>query len=225
MPETLPLGLLSIGLACLAFWLYWKLRVKFSRRGNVQRDNIRIVTITGPSGAGKTTIVGELLKRHPKWKMVISLTSRGPRESDLPGEYECDVIKESFFWRDRKGEFIWMVSDHGNMYGMLLADIDEALDSEHPSLMQILSESVGQLRSYASGKVLSFFISPPNEEELRRRFAKRGDSSEQIERRTADCKKWEEEAMSSDIPYEFVRNDGTVEEAVEQVEAIIRAHI
>lgn len=41
---------------------------------------IRIVTFTGPSGAGKGTIVAGLLKKHPDWGLVVSLTSRGPRE-------------------------------------------------------------------------------------------------------------------------------------------------
>ena len=181
----------------------------------------KIVTFTGPSGVGKTTIVGELLKRRPRWKMVLSLTSRKSRDSDLPGEYKCNVAKEEFFRRNRRSEFLWMVSAHGNVYGTLLADVREALNFKYLSLMQILPESVKHLRSYASDKVLSVFVLPPGEEELKRRLEKRGESSEQIDRRIADCKKWEEEARFSDIHYEFVRNDRTIDEVVEEVERVI----
>lgn len=187
------------------------------------RQDVRIITITGPSGVGKTTIVGELLKKSPNWKLIVSLTSRGPRSSDLPGEYRCEVPLDEFLWRDRRGEFIWTENVHGNTYGTLLADIANALKSENLSVMQIVPDSVKQLRVYAPGRVLSFFIFPPGEEELRRRLAGPGrkEFPEEIERRIADCKKWEKEALSSGIPYEFVRNDTTVADAVERVEDII----
>lgn len=182
---------------------------------------IKIITFTGPSGVGKTAIVGELLKKHSEWKIVLSLTSRESRESDLAGEYKCDVIKEEFFWRDRTGEFIWMASVHGNMYGTLLDEIRKALNSKCPSLIQISPDSVKQLRAHAPGKILSIFILPPSGNELRRRLDKIGKSPEEINRKITDCKRWEKEAVCSSIPYQFVTNDSTISEAVEQVENII----
>jgi len=89
--------------------------------------------------------------------------------------------------------------------------------------MNLLPVSVPKIRNYASGQVLSVFILPPGKEELRRRLQSRGESPEQIDRRMADCKKWEEEAIFSYIPYEFVRNEGTVAEAVEKMEQIIES--
>ena len=210
-----------VSLFLVCFWtvvLFWFWFSGLKRK-------IKIITFTGPSGAGKTTIVGELLKKHPEWKMVISLASRNPRDSDLPGEYRCLVRMDEFLWRDRRGEFIWIVSSHGYHFGTLLADVRKALDSGKLSMMQILPESVKQLRAYAPDEVLSIFILPSSEEELRRRLEKRGDSPEQIKRRITDCRNWEEEARASDIPYEFVRNDGTVAEAVERVEEIIQRYI
>lgn len=220
MPDGVLLGLLSIAISFFIFWLYCTLRIKF-----FGRQRIRIITFTGPSGAGKTTIVGELLKKHLEWKIVISLTSRNPRDSDLPGEYRCLVRMDEFLWRDRRGEFIWIVSPHGYHYGTLLADVRKALDSKKPSMMQITPEAVKKMLAYAPGEALLIFVLPPGEGELRRRLEKRGDSLEQIERRIADCRKWEEEAKSSNIPYKFVRNDGTVAEAVERVEDVIELYV
>ena len=88
--------------------------------------------------------------------------------------------------------------------------------------MQITSDSVKRLRAHAPGKVLSVFILPPGEKELRRRLWERGHLSEEIDRRIADCVEWEKEAKESWIPYEFIRNDGTVAEAINELERIIK---
>ena len=216
---TLP-GLFLVTVSGLALFAYWALRIKFYKL-----PHIRIVTFTGPSGSGKTTIVGELLKLHPDWKMIISLTSRNPRESDLPGEYQCRVRLHEFLRRGRKGEFLWMVSPHGYHYGTLLADVQKALASDGPWLMNITPEAVKKLHDLYPGQVLSFFILPPGEEELRKRLENRGEPPEAVEKRIADCRKWEEEARASGLTYQFVTNDGTVAEAVEKVDAIIKSRI
>lgn len=211
------MGLKLVFVLLVVFWgsvLVWYWLSGFWRK-------IKIVTITGPSGAGKTTIVGELLKKHPEWKMVLSLTSRESRDSDLPGEYKCNLSVKHLYQLLKDRQAIWLENEHGNVYVALFKNVDEARFERTLSFMQILHRSVVKLHSCVPREVLSIFIIPPREEELRRRFEKRGDSPEQIERRLADCKKWEEEARSSRIPYEFVRNDGTVVEAVEQVEQVI----
>lgn len=215
MPDNFSIGLLSMGLACFAFWLYWSIRIKLSGQ-----KKICIVTLTGPSGAGKTTIVGKLLEMDPGQAMIKSRTSREIRSSDLPGEYECNVPPKKFL--QRRKEFLWVESAHGNLYGTLRADVDQVLRVATLSFMQLLPKTVKDIRAYAPGRVLSVFILPPNEEELRRRLKARGDSPEAIERRISDCKKWEEDARRSDIPYEFVRNDGTIEETVRRVEQVIK---
>ena len=191
-----------------------------------ENKRVKIIIITGPSGAGKTTIVGELIKRHPEWGMVLSRTSRAPRENkDLPGEYQCNVSKKRFLrWR-KEGRDLWMVSEHGNMYATLKDDVDGAFAAKVVLFMQLLPDSVPKILDYVPDRVKPIFIVPPDEEELRRRLAKRGESPEQIERRIADCKNWEEEARESGIPYKFIRNDGTIAEAVEKVERIIDQNI
>lgn len=180
-------------------------------------SDIKIITFSGPSGSGKTTIVGRLLRLNPKWKLIVSHTTRAPRSSDLPGEYRCKVSKREFSRREKRREFIWTVSVHDNKYGTLFESIDQALRKDHASVMLLTPDSIPLLLKYIPGKALSFFILPPPEEALRERLKLRGETFEAIERRIADCKKWAEEAKSSGIPYVFIDNSGAVDEAVQQV--------
>ncbi|MEK7516294.1 MAG: hypothetical protein AAB562_01730 [Patescibacteria group bacterium] len=177
----------------------------------------KIITVTGPSGVGKTTIVCELFAAKPELAFVVSLTSRAPRDSDLPGEYRCSVAEDEFARRSANGEFLWTVDAHGNTYGTLVASVDEALEREQPSLMILVPDRVEFIRRRAPDQVLSFFIVPPQETILRERLARRGESPEVIERRIADCKAWTDDARSSHIPYTFIGNDGSVGDAVRQL--------
>ena len=184
-----------------------------ARKRKPLRASMKIITITGPSGSGKTVIAGELLKRVSNLRLVVSNTTRKPRDSDLAGEYRHNVDPKEF---ERKQDFIWIVSAHGNTYGTRFDSLNEALRAEHISLMIIVPESVQALLDYAPGRILPFYILPPKEQALRERLKLRGDDEKTIERRVGDCKKWNEEAKTSGIPYIFIRNDAALEKAVAQ---------
>lgn len=186
---------------------------------------IRIITFTGPSGAGKTTIVRELLKRHPGLKMVLSITSRLSRETDLPGEYMAGVPKSKMYRLEQLGEFIWVARIHGNVMATRWDDVNSALSRRNGlSVMQLTPEAVRKLRDYAAGRVLSFFVMPPKEADLRERLSKRGEAPADINVRILDCRKWVREAANSNVPYHFISNGGSIEEAVARVEEILRKH-
>ena len=174
----------------------------------------QIITLTGPSGAGKSTIVKELLKQRPEWKLIVSVTTREKRESDLPGEYDY-VSEDKFKYIKENGKFIWTAEPHGKRYGTMYESIDSALVSPQKSLMILEPASVSALFNYTK-QVAPFYIYAPSEDELEKRLVLRGDAKESIERRISDCRSWDKLAKESAVNYTYILNRN-VADAVENI--------
>ena len=181
-------------------------------------SDIKILTFAGASGSGKTTIVKELLSRNPSWKCSPSLTSREKRSSDVENEHTYGILRKDLQEKERQGELLWLVEAHGNLFATSKEDVDAALKDPYVSLSILKPECIASLKEYAGQGVLSFYILSPREDILRKRLEERGGhTTEQIDERILECKKWDEDAKSSGIPYTFITNDGTPDELVGQV--------
>lgn len=184
-------------------------------------NRLRIITFTGPSGSGKTTIITELFVNKPELRFLPSYTTRKPRGSDFPSEF-CYVSKKEFESLKDDNKFIWSVEVHGNSYGTLFESIDNV---QTMSVMTLVPKATAQLFEYLKGNIIPFFILPPSEAILRERLLKRGEDKETIEKRIKDCVEWEEKAKKSLIPYIYITNETTVDDAVIQVENYIDKEI
>lgn len=181
----------------------------------------QILTFTGASGAGKTTMVKELLK-SPQFSLVPSITTRNSRLSDLLGEYEY-ITDTEFDWLKCWDAFVWDVSFGGNKYGTKYESINEALRSSLYSVMILVPHAVKELRNYVGVEaVTSFYIHSPEDAVLHSRLEQRGEMSDSIDRRLKESKGWDELAERSGIPYIFITNNGTIEEAVEKVKGYLK---
>jgi len=189
-----------------------------------------IITISGASGAGKTTIEKSLLNKLNNAEVVVSITTRDRRENDNPNEYKY-ISKLWFRLLDKLGSFLWTVNIHGNWYGTLKSSVKKALKQyDKISLMILVPDRVKNLLDYARERgseefVLSFYILSPSSEILKKRLQDRGDSEFEIAKRIKDCEKWDAEALASDLPYIFVRNDDEVENTVENIISYINEWI
>lgn len=172
-----------------------------------------IVTLTGRSGAGKGRIAKRLMELCPDISLVVSLTTRGPKPSDLPGEYRHNVPLEEF--ELRRNEFLWVTEVvHGNRYGTLRRSVDEALESRDFRLMTLVPSATETLWSYAVAQrhirippIFAYYVLGPSENEIRRRLVDRGDNTSSIEKRIVECRGWDQEARKSLQPrYRFVEN-------------------
>lgn len=168
-----------------------------------------ILSITGPSGVGKTTLMHNLLSALPNAKPLMSYTTRAPRPSDERGEYSY-VTGEEFEAMEKAGEFLWTASAYVNRYGTRKADVDAALGANEELHMPVLVLSaVKKLHEYANETgtikdLRSFYIRIENEAELRSRFKERGDKPEEAEARIQECKSWNEEAKNLGVPFIYL---------------------
>jgi len=195
--------------------------------GYEKRQTPSIITITGASGVGKTSIIKRLLEVRPSSRLIQSITSRSARPTDLDGEYEYDVSASDF--EVRKDDFLWVTTAHGNCYATSRKSVCEFWLRRtlfFPGCMILVPSALPILRKYLvdCDRLVSFYVLSPPEEELRRRLVARGDDEAIIERRIDDCKKWDAEALQSDIPYVFLSNGESevgVERAVEQMRVFL----
>ncbi len=182
-----------------------------------------ILTLTGASGAGKTTIARQIFENLKIYtQMVPSYTTRKPRETDIFGEYKY-IGKLKFWFLKKIGSFLWTVYPHGNSYGTTKCWVTRALRDDSVIYIMILTpDAIKRLHNFAAKrgypeKVFSFYILSPPQEVLRERLKLRGDSQEEIEKRISDCVRWDSEANHWGVHYGFIENNGSVESATGEV--------
>lgn len=143
----------------------------------------RLSVITGPSGVGKGTLVGQLLARHPRIWLSVSATTRSPRPGEVEGETYFFLSREQFEQQVAAGGFLEWAAFAGNLYGTPRQPVERQLAAGRPVLLEIELEGARQVRrSFPAG--FQVMIKPPSLEELERRIRGRGtDAEEAIQRR------------------------------------------
>ncbi len=141
-----------------------------------------LLVVSGPSGAGKTTLCRRLGEEDPKVVHSISCTTRAPREGEVDGESYFFLTVEEFQSKADKGEFLEHAVVHGNHYGTLLGWVRERLESGIDVVMDIDVQGAAQIREHPDPFIASrradlfIFLS---EEELMERLKERGSESEE----------------------------------------------
>ncbi len=143
----------------------------------------KLFVISGPSGAGKGTLVAELVRRVPSTSVSLSATTRQPRRGEVEGR-EYNFLSESEFERlAADGGLLEWAEVHGNKYGTPLAAVDKELESGRDVVLEIDIQGAEQVKAGPRDAV-TIFILPPSINELRRRLRSRGTEDEpEVERR------------------------------------------
>jgi len=179
-----------------------------------------LLVVSGPAGVGKGTVDGALMEHHPEIKMSVSATTRAPRPGEVEGVHYFFKTPEQFQQMIEDDAFLEYMHVFGmNYYGTPRAYVLEQLSMGHHVILEIDVQGARKVKA-AFPEAIRIFIAPPSMEILKQRLIGRGtETPEQIERRTQTA--YTEMRAMPECDY-LVIND-SVEEAVQQMEAIIAA--
>ncbi len=143
--------------------------------------NGRCIIFSAPSGAGKTSIVKELLKKEDLLlEFSISACSRKPRPGEINGKDYYFLSVEQFTEKIAAGEFIeWEEVYENNFYGTLKNEITRIWQKGKHVVFDVDVKGGIQLKKKLGEAALSIFIQPPSIKELENRLKNRGTETEE----------------------------------------------
>jgi guanylate kinase len=143
-----------------------------------------LFVIAAPSGAGKTSLVKEVLKRDPALKVSISHTTRKPRPHEVDGQHYHFIQVDEFRRLRDAGEFLENAQVFDNFYGTGRRQVDALRDAGHNVILEIDWQGAQQVRK-AAPDCISVFILPPSRRELEARLRNRKDRQRGSDRAAA----------------------------------------
>jgi guanylate kinase len=145
----------------------------------------KILIITAPSGAGKTSVTTHLLKVFPRLGFSVSASTREKRDNEINGVDYYFISLEEFQQKIMNNEFIeWEMVYEGKYYGTLKSELQRIWDSKKVPVLDIDVKGAIHVQQQFPEKTLSIFIEPPSIEELKSRLQGRGtETKESLEAR------------------------------------------
>ena len=178
-----------------------------------------LIVLSGFSGAGKGTVIAQVLARRPELYFSVSFTTRAPRPGEKDGVNYHFISREDFQARIDRGEFLEYAEYVGNFYGTSMEVIRQKLDQGVDVLLEIEVQGAAKVREKMP-QAVSLFIVPPSFEELSRRLHDRGtDTEEKIQKRLTAARREIKEILH----YDYIVINDTVEQAATEVLSILTA--
>lgn len=181
----------------------------------------KLIVISGPSGAGKTSICRAILEQWPKTVWSISVTTRPMRDGEVSGESYTFVSADEFARRESAGDFLECATYVGCRYGTPRAPVEAALERGLNVMMEIDVQGGVQV----AGKMpesIRVFVLPPDQASLRTRLEGRHtEAKEQLSKRLAKADGEIALARDSGCYPHFVVNDD-LEATVQEVKRIVQ---
>lgn len=176
-----------------------------------------LLVVSAPSGAGKTTIVKEILRHYPSFGFSVSATTRTKRPGEVEGKDYYFLTRGEFEEKISRGELVEYEEIYSNYYGTLKSEVENALRSGKDIVFDVDVKGGLSIKSKFPESVI-IFVKPPSLEILRHRLEGRGsETKEQIDRRMARV----EMELEKGRQYDYIIINDELKRAVNEVFDII----
>ncbi len=180
-----------------------------------------LLVVSAPSGAGKTTIVREIIKRFPSFRFSVSATTRKRREMEVEGKDYYFLTRDQFEQRIANDDLIEYEEIYSNYYGTLKNEVEHALAGGDNIVFDVDVKGGLSIKRRFPEAVL-IFVEPPSLEALRARLENRkSETKEQVENRMKRVSMELEKGRE----YDYIVINDELKRAVDEVSGIVRSQI
>lgn len=183
----------------------------------------KLIIITAPSGAGKTSITHFLLKKYPQLSFSVSAATRSPRGKEKDGVDYYFMSVEAFEEKIKNNEFVeWEMVYEGKYYGTLKSELRRVWKNDEIPVLDIDVQGAIHVQKEYPVNSLFIFIQPPSIEELKKRLENRGsESAESLQARIGKAS----HELSFKNQFEHIIENRDLESACKEAEALVKTFI
>ena len=177
----------------------------------------KLIVISSPSGAGKTTITKSLVSKKKNIELSVSLTTRSPRQNEIANKDYTFVNIKTFKKLVTKKSFLEHAMVFGNYYGTLKKKINNKIRKNKTIILDIDWQGARLIKKQLPKITTTIFILPPSLKELKKRLTKRESNAKFINLRMSKAKKeithWKE--------YDYVVVNDNLKKCISEIKSIL----
>lgn len=178
-----------------------------------------LFVVSGPSGAGKGTLLSQVIERIPDAWVSVSATTRSPRPGEIEGVHYFFLDTDHFKRLVEQDGFLEWAQVHDNFYGTLKKSVVDHMNAGDQVILEIDVQGALQVRK-ALPEAHLVFIEPPSLEELERRLRQRGTETEDV---ISSRMKTAEVELAQKMEYDVQVVNDDLERAVDELVEVINS--
>ena len=178
-----------------------------------------LFVVSGPSGAGKGTLLSQVIERIPDAWVSVSATTRSPRPGEIEGVHYFFLDTDHFKSLVEQDGFLEWAQVHDNFYGTLKKSVVDHMNAGDQVILEIDVQGALQVRK-ALPEAHLVFIEPPSLEELERRLRQRGTETEDV---ISSRMKTAEVELAQKMEYDVQVVNDDLERAVDELVEVINS--